>query len=181
MDLFEFNKIAGALLASLLFVIVMHNAVDVVVAPTVPETAAYVVEGADEEEEAEETASDEPEGASLGALLAAADPARGAKVFKKCAACHGFDKDGKNKVGPNLYGIVGGPKAGNAAFKYSGVLKDMGGEWGFEDLAAFLTKPKEFAPGTKMAFAGLKKPEDVAAVIAFLREASDSPLPLPAE
>jgi cytochrome c len=106
-------------------------------------------------------------------------PEAGAKVSKKCAACHSFDKDGKNKVGPNLWDIVGKAIAGGEGYKYSGALAELGGEWTYDSLDAFLTKPKDFAAGTKMSFAGLKKAEDRANLIAFLRSRSDDPKPLP--
>ncbi|MBE9557734.1 MAG: cytochrome c family protein [Proteobacteria bacterium] len=118
-------------------------------------------------------------GEGIAALLAAADLAAGAKLSKKCKACHSFDKDGKNKVGPNLWDIVGNAIAGGEGYKFSGALTDMGGDWTYDNLDAFLTKPKNFAPGTKMSFSGLKSREDRANLIAFLRSLSDNPIPLP--
>ncbi len=121
-----------------------------------------------------------PPGGGIGDLLKTADPAAGAKVAAKCKACHGFDKGGPNKVGPNLWDIVGAKQAHlGDAFKYSDALKGLGGEWTYDALDKYLTAPKEYAPGTKMVFPGLKKPEDRAAVIAYLRSLSDSPKPLP--
>ncbi|MFQ5619893.1 MAG: c-type cytochrome [Rhodospirillales bacterium] len=116
---------------------------------------------------------------TVAALLASADAGAGKKVFKKCKACHTVDKGGANKVGPNLWDVVGRAKAGAQGFKFSGVLAGLGGAWTFEDLDAFLAKPKAFAPGTKMTFNGIKKAADRAAVIAYLRSLSDSPKPLP--
>jgi len=100
-------------------------------------------------------------------------------VFKKCKACHTADQGGPNRVGPNLWNVVGGPKAHAEDFSYSDAITGLGGEWTYADLDAYLTKPKDFAPGTKMTFAGLKKPKDRAAVISYLRTLSDSPKPLP--
>jgi cytochrome c len=121
-----------------------------------------------------------PPGGGIADLLKSADPAAGAKVAAKCKACHGFDKGGPNKVGPNLWDIVGAKQAHlGDAFKYSDALKGLGGEWTYDALDKFLTAPKEYVPGTKMVFPGLKKPEDRAAVIAYLRSLSDSPKPLP--
>jgi len=183
MDMFEFNKFAGALLGSLLFVVAMHHIVDGLMEPHELEEPAYKVPGMDEEEKPAEAASAESssEGMSLTAMLASADAEAGAKVFKKCGSCHSADKGGANKVGPNLYGILGANKAHRDDFSYSGGMKEKGGEWTYEDLAAFLASPKEFVPGTKMSFPGLKKPEDIANVIAFLRTMNDSPPPLPTE
>jgi cytochrome c len=118
-------------------------------------------------------------GGSLPDLLKAADPANGAKIAAKCKACHDFTKGGPNKVGPNLWGIVGAKHAHADGFNYSDAIKGLSGDWTYENLDKFLTKPKDYAPGTKMAFPGLPKPEDRAAVLAYLRTLSDSPLPLP--
>lgn len=114
------------------------------------------------------------------ALIAAADISRGEKVAKACAACHTFDQGGANGVGPNLYGIVGASKDHVAGYAYSGALKEVGGgAWSYAELNKFLWKPKKYAPGTKMNFIGLKKPEDRAAVIAWLRTMAPSAKPLP--
>lgn len=103
----------------------------------------------------------------LAALLAAADLKAGEKVFKKCAACHKID--GKDAVGPHLNGVVDRPRASVAGFTYSDALKALAGEnWTPEHIDAFITKPKDYAPGTKMTFPGLSKPADRANVIAYL-------------
>ena len=115
------------------------------------------------------------------ALLASADAGDGKKVFRKCKACHTADKGGAHKLGPNLWDVVGRAKAGAAGYRFSGVLAGLGGAWTFEDLDAFLAKPRAFAPGTKMRFAGIKKPGDRANIIAFLRMLSDNPMALPGE
>ena len=114
------------------------------------------------------------------ALLAAADATAGQSVAKKCKACHTFDQGGANKLGPNLWNIVNRQIAGTAGFKFSPALQGLSGEtWTFEALDAFLTKPKDYAPGTKMSFGGLKKPEARANLIAYLRSLSDNPAALP--
>jgi cytochrome c len=111
-------------------------------------------------------------------MVAAADPAAGEKVFGKCESCHGAAKDAPNKVGPHLWGVVGRPRASVADFSYSAALKGLGGEWTYEALDQYLQNPKAVAPGTKMSFAGLSKPEDRAAVIAYLRTHGENPPPL---
>jgi len=112
-------------------------------------------------------------------LLAAAPLDQGEALFKKCVACHTADKGGANKVGPNLWNVVGDPKAATDGFSFSNALKDLGGEWTYDDLNHFIASPRTFAPGTKMTFAGLKKAEERAALIAYLRTLDDSPAPLP--
>ncbi len=104
-------------------------------------------------------------------VFAEGDAEKGEKVFKKCKACHEVGDDAKNKVGPTLNGIVGSAAGANSDFKYSDALTTMAGEglvWDEESMAAFLTKPKDFMKGTKMSFAGLRKEEDIADVIAYL-------------
>lgn len=113
------------------------------------------------------------------AMLASADVAQGEKIGKVCATCHTFNKGGANGIGPNLYGIIGHPKAGHDGFAYSEGMKAKGGTWTMSDLNHFMWKPKVYVEGTKMTFVGLKKPEDRAAVIAWLRTLSDSPAALP--
>jgi cytochrome c len=112
--------------------------------------------------------------------LASADAAKGEQVFKKCAACHNADKGGANQLGPNLWGVVGAPIGEGRGFAWSDALAKHGGSWDWDSLSHWLKSPKTFAPGTKMTFAGLSKPEDRADVIAFLNQHGDSPKPMPA-
>ena len=113
------------------------------------------------------------------ALLASADAAAGERIVKKCAACHSFDEGGPNKVGPPLWDVVGREIGGHEGYSYSSALKDMGGTWDYAALAGFLADPKGWAPGTKMSFAGIKKDEELANLIAYLRSLSNDPEPLP--
>lgn len=124
--------------------------------------ASYVIEVADAG-----SGPDEPR-VDFSELLAAADPAKGAKVFRKCAACHKLE-EGVNATGPSLFGVVGRTKAGEDGFGYSGALTSLDGNWTPEDLNGFLTKPSAYAKGTTMSFAGLKKETDRANVIAYLQ------------
>ena len=114
--------------------------------------------------------------AGLDATLAAADPAEGERVFRKCAACHTVEQGEKTRVGPNLYGIVGGPVGAADGFRYSQALTAYGGEWTPERLDAFLTRPRAEVKGTRMGFPGLKKATDRADLIAYLNTFSDNPL-----
>ena len=121
----------------------------------------------------EDAAAAEPE--TPGAeILAQGDPAAGEKVFRKCKACHTVEEDGPNRVGPNLYGIVGASVAAVDGFRYSGAVTDHGGDWTPDRLATFLANPRKAVPGTKMSFAGLRKSEDQADVIAYLASLSDA-------
>lgn len=106
----------------------------------------------------------------LASLMALADVNRGAKIFKKCASCHNVGKGESAKVGPNLFGVVGRAKASSSGFSYSEAMKSKGGVWDRESISQFITKPKDFISGTKMAFPGLKKPQDRADVILFLEK-----------
>ncbi len=119
---------------------------------------------------------------SIGQMLASGNAKKGAKVAKKCFACHSFDKGGKNKVGPNLYAIVGKNIGAAKGFKYSPAMKKYAGKsgsWKYANLVAFLKKPKSVVKKTKMAFAGLKKEKDMANLIAYLRTNASTPVPLP--
>jgi cytochrome c len=115
------------------------------------------------------------------AMLASAKAEDGAAKFKACAACHQVKKDAPSAVAPNLWGIVNRPKAAQADFaaKYSDAMKAKGGEWTYENLALFLHKPKDYVPGTKMVYNGIKDPAEIASVVAYLRSLADTPATLP--
>ncbi|PPR78493.1 MAG: Cytochrome c-552 [Alphaproteobacteria bacterium MarineAlpha3_Bin5] len=139
---------------------------------------SYLV-ATDSSSESQETDRAKGEDNNTLALLDSVEPERGQKLFKKCKACHSVQKGGKNGIGPNLWDIVGRKKAGVSAYQYSDVLKDMGGDWSFSDLDLFLADPKAFAKGTKMSFRGVRKTDDRAALIIYLRTLSDAPKTLP--
>lgn len=116
----------------------------------------------------------------IASLLGTADAAKGADVFKKCAACHTINQGGANGIGPNLYGTMGEAVAqGKGGYAFTDALKKVGGNWDWEKMNAWLTSPRKFAPGTKMTFAGLSNPQDRANVILYLNQ-QGSNLPLPA-
>jgi cytochrome c len=128
----------------------------------------------------EAAAQDAGEQTTTVALLAAADPAAGEKAARKCAVCHSFEEGGAAKLGPTLWGVVGRDIAAVDGFAYSDALAAKEGAWDYEKLGAFLASPKEWAPGTKMAFAGIRKDAELADVIAYLRSLAENPEPLPA-
>ena len=105
----------------------------------------------------------------IAELIAAADVTRGQKLSKACAACHSFDKGGANKIGPAMWGVYNASKGHVASFAYSDALMAKGGKWDVENLNAFLWKPKKYIPGTKMNYAGMRKPEDRAAIVKYLQ------------
>jgi cytochrome c len=182
MDSFQLNKLAGAFLGTVFILMSIGIISDSLFDSPAPEKPGFLIEAAEAAAPAEGAAGAEPAKAELiSPLLAAADPAAGEKIFKKCAACHTGDKGGANKVGPNLWGIVGRPAAAHEGFSYSAGMKEFaaGGAWDYEKLASFITAPKAYVKGTAMGFAGLKKPDERANLIAYLRTLSDSPAALP--
>ena len=180
MDSFELNKIIAAVLMTVLIVIGINKLADSIFHVENPKQSAYKVEGV---ELASSTGikADVKEVVQLDikAILALGDETHGKKVFKKCSACHIVAKGGKNLIGPALYGVVGRASASIPDYAYSSALKAHGKNWSFEELNAFLLKPRSYIKGTKMAYAGLRKDKDRASVILYLNNQSDSPLPRP--
>ena len=178
LDSFEWNKIAGWVLTAAIAVLGLILVTGEVYKPHKLAKPGYVVEGVEQEAAAGAPApvADKP----VEFFLASASVDKGADVFKKCGACHNAEKGGPAGIGPNLYGVVGGPHDHMPGFSYSDAMeKTASAKWGFDELNAWLTSPKAYVPGTKMAFAGISKPEERAAVIAYLNSKSDHPLPLP--
>jgi cytochrome c len=145
--------------------------------PHVPEENAYVIEVPEAAAQKGEAAT--AEAAPLPVLLAQANPEKGATEAKKCAACHSEEKGGPSKIGPPLWGVIGRKIASVEGFEYSDALRGKEGEWTYENIYEFIHGPKEWAPGTKMAFAGIKSAEDRADLLVYLRTLADEPVPLP--
>jgi cytochrome c len=179
MDSFEINKIAGAVLGTFLVVFGLKELAGIVYHTEAPEKPGFAVEVA--EAATGEAPAEEAPAVSLGTLLASADATKGQAVFKACAACHDVANGGPNKVGPNLWSIVGRMHGVHEGFAYSdamAAMKDV--PWSYEALDAFLLAPKKAIPGTKMAYGGLKKDADRANLLAYLATLSDAPVPFPA-
>ncbi|HEX8400563.1 MAG TPA: cytochrome c family protein [Allosphingosinicella sp.] len=141
-----------------------------------PEKMGYPIEGVVEEGEGGAAEAEQP----IAFYLASADPRLGEQVFKKCSACHNAAPGGPNALGPNLYATMGKPHGHVAGFAYSDALKSKPGVWDWESMNQWLKSPKTYAPGTKMTFAGLSKPEDRANLMAWLnQQGSNLPLPPP--
>jgi cytochrome c len=182
MDSFEFNKIAGAILGTALGVMALTIISEMVYEPAAPAKPGYVVAVAKAPAAAPAGGAATAQVAPIAVRLASASVDNGADIAKKCLACHTLMKDQPAKVGPNLWGVLGGPSAHMEGFKYSDAMlaeHAMGLTWTYDNLDQFLTSPKMFIPGTAMGFAGLPSPTDRADMIAYLRTLSDSPAPLP--
>ena len=178
------NMGVGALLGTVFVLMTVSITSEGIFHAEVPEKEGYaiVAEGASEGEAGAEAAT--AAATPIATLLASADAAAGETVFKKCVSCHTADKGGANKVGPNLFGIVERPVASHEGFGYSAAMTGFaqGGSvtWTYDNLSHFLAAPKKFIAGTAMGFAGLKKEDERANLITYLRTLADTPVALPA-
>ncbi len=181
MDSFEINKIIAAVLLTALIVIGIGKAADLVFHVDKPKQSAYKIDGLEVAEVTKESdgKSETVEAVDIAQLLALGNLAHGEKVFKKCSACHMIASDGKNMIGPNLWGVIGRNAAAISDYKYSKAMVAYGKNWTFEEMNSYLIKPQAYIKGTKMAFAGLRKEKDRASVILYMNSKSSSPVPLP--
>ncbi len=179
MDSFELNKIFGAILGTVLLVMGLGIVSEGIFHSEAPKVPGYAVDVAEVETSTEQ--AEKPAEPDIAELLVSASVDAGQAVTKKCASCHSFDEGGANKVGPNLWNLINSAPAARSGFKYSGSMIAFAesNKWTYENLNAFLAKPKKFIDGTTMGFAGLKKPEDRANLIVYLRSLSSDPAPLP--
>jgi len=181
MDSWEWNKIAGAVLGTLIFVMVVRIASESLFEVEPPAKPGYVVEGVEETTTASSAAPKEEAMPDWGTVLASADVSKGQNVSHKCEQCHDLSKGGPNKIGPNLWGIVDADRGeGRNGFDFSAAMKAKGGKWTYDELFKFLKSPQGYIQGTKMSFAGLRSADDRINLIAYLRTLADSPAPIPA-
>ena len=181
MDSFELNKIIAAVLLTALIVIGIGKFADFLFNVEKLEKSAYQIEGLEAPVKTSLSTGvvEEKEEVDIAKLLALGDLTHGERVFKKCSACHMIAADGKNMIGPNLWGVIG-RKAGEVpGYNYSKAMLAYAKDWSFEEMNSYLIKPQAYVKGTKMAFAGLRKEKDRASVILYLNSKSNKPAPTP--
>ena len=173
------NKIIASIILAVILVLGINKITDVIFHVEKPEKSAYQIASTSTTTTTETTSASSSSGSGeIMALLASASVADGKKVFKKCAACHSIAKGGGNKIGPALWGVLGRQAGSVSDYKYSKAMAAHGKTWSFEEMNSFLIKPRDWIKGTKMSFAGLKSKNDRVAVILYMNEKTDSPLPL---
>ena len=174
------NKIIASIVLTIILVLGINKITDAIFYVEKPEKSAYQIASIATvtSTTSDEESSANSESGNIMALFASTNAAEGAKIFKKCAACHSITEGGANKIGPALWGVLGRPAGSVPGYKYSKAMAAHGKNWSFEEMNGFLTKPKDWIKGTKMSFAGLKKAKDRAAVILYMNENTNSPLQL---
>ena len=174
------NKIIVSIVLAVFLVLGINKITDVIFYVDKPEKSAYqvaTVTTVASTTSTEESAASSESG-DIMALFASTNAVEGAKIFKKCAACHSITEGGANKIGPALWGVLGRPAGTVPGYKYSKAMAAHGKNWSFEEMNNFLIKPKDWIKGTKMSFAGLKKAKDRASVILYMNENTNNPLPI---
>tara|TARA_B100001245_G_C22547800_1_gene274261 strand:- start:23 stop:541 length:519 start_codon:yes stop_codon:yes gene_type:complete len=170
------NKIIVSIIFALILVLGINKITDVLFYVEKPEKSVYQV--ANVTAVASTTSSESSDSGNIMALFASTSAVDGAKVFKKCAACHSIAQGGSNKIGPALWGVLGRKAGSISDYKYSKAMASHGKVWTFEEMDGFLLKPKDWIKGTKMSFAGLKNAKERAAVILYMNENTNNPLSL---
>lgn len=177
MNSFELNKVLGAILGTCLCLLALHITADAIFAPVKPAKPGYnIVVATAETGKAAPKQAETP----LPVLLAKASVEKGKQIARQCEACHTLAKGEPNKVGPNLYNIIGSARGEDrGGFNFSSAMKKKGGKWTFDEVFKFIKDPRAYIPGTAMTFAGIENPQQRADVIDYLHTLSDHPLPLP--
>jgi len=171
------NKIIVSIVFAIILVVGINKIADVIFYVEKPEKSAYQVASVTTVASTESSESSSETG-NIMAVFASTSAAEGAKVFKKCAACHSIAEGGKNKIGPALWGVLGRQAGSLPDYKYSKAMATHGKKWSFEEMNGFLIKPKDWIKGTKMSYAGLKSEKERAAVILYMNQNTNNPLPL---
>ena len=172
------NKIIVSIVLAIILVLGINKITDAIFYVEKPEKSAYQVAAVTTSTATAKTNSVSSESENIMALFASTSATDGAKVFKKCTACHSITQEGGNKIGPALWGVLGRQAGSISDYKYSKAMATHGKTWSFEEINNFLIKPKDWIKGTKMSFAGLKNAKDRAAVILYMNEKTNNPLPL---
>ncbi len=174
-----FNKVAAAVLSAGLLAMLTGFIAREFFHPHHLEKPAYQIAAGVPSAGEKQTASAPAGPAPIAPLLAKANVEEGKKIAHKCESCHTLDKGGKNKIGPNLWGVIGRKHASHPGFSYSSAMQALKGSWDYDSLNKFIYSPRADIPGTKMTFIGIKNDQERADVIAYLRTLSDNPKPLP--
>lgn len=180
MDSFEWNKIAGAVLGTVIFIFVVRLIGEAVYEVPEPAKPGYVVEGVVEDAAAGKAAPTEEVVPDFGTVLAKADVTAGKAVSARCEQCHDLGKGGVNKIGPAMWGVIGRARATEAGFSYSSAMMTSHDPWTFAQLYKYIKAPAIMVPGTKMSFAGIRSADERINLIAYLQTQSDAPVAIPA-
>ena len=174
----ELNKLLGALLFVAFVILFSSNAVNIIYESKTG-SLAHVSDDGDGSDIATngdiQPSAKAPIVFDIPALMKVADAVAGEKIAAKCTSCHSFNKGGANKIGPNLYGIIGNKIAHAEGFTYSSAVKNHGGIWDYDSLFHWIHNPKEFIPGNRMAYGGVKNETEIANLVAYLQKMHDSP------
>ena len=173
------NKIIVSIVLAVMLVFGINKITDMIYYVEKPEKSAYQIDSVSEEVSSStaEASSSDVDSGNIMALFASTSSEEGAKIFKKCAACHSVAQGGANKIGPALWGVLGRKAGSVSGYKYSKAMAAYGKSWTIEEMNGFLIKPKDWIKGTKMSFAGIKNAKERAAVILYMNKNTDNPLP----
>ena len=174
------NKIVVSIVLTIILVLVINKITDAIYFVEKPEKSAYQIEETTTVASSTNTeaSSENKSAVNIMNLFALTNANEGAKIFKKCAACHSIAEGGGNKIGPALWSVLGRKSGSVSDYKYSKAMVAYGKVWTFDEMNGFLIKPKEWVKGTKMSFAGLKNEKDRAAVILYMNKNNSNPLPV---
>src|SRR5271155_970213 len=180
MDSWEWNKIAGAILGTLMFVLVLNIVIGAIFEVPPPAKPGYIVEGVPTQTASNSAAPVAEALPDWGTVLPKASAADGEKIAGRCQQCHNLTKGGPNLIGPNLWGVVDRPRASHPGYDYSTAMAAKHDPWSYDNLFVYLKLPAAMVPGTKMTFAGIPSAQDRINLIAYLRTLADSPAAIPA-